>query len=484
MYELFRLGLLLEINMARERDRIIRAASAGDFSLVKQLVTAQPDENLANASDVLGHTLLMFACAKGNTASASFLLENGANKDAINYLGKTVFMLACQNGDEKMASFLLENGANMHLTDDAGKNALMLACENGHAATVLFLLEKGAHKDATDKAGKTALMLACLLVAWGADFNLTRHKERWNPLMIASMHGFFPVADLLLLRGADVNYSDEDGNTPLMAATLVAPTTTEEALVYKAQIAELLIKRGAIIDQRSKSGTTALAMACHAGNKPAQQLLLASGANSCIPNHNGDTTLMWAVIGRSEKKREGMVQALLENDKAGFLVQMRRNEGQTALSMALTRSDWEIARQLANSMSPDGYLLHRYPILAENLENPTICDKPETKDIISEELLDRSKLVGIRLAWMLAVLNIMHSRSAAPRRAAPEALTDVPGSGSVSAIAPGHLVGVASDAAADSHVDRLNRSRSSAFADGLTQFGTDATENSTYTFAR
>ena len=45
-------------------------------------------------------------------------------------------------------------------------------------------------------------------------------KYGYNPLQIASVNNHYPLIEMLVLRGADINKKDRLGNTPLHLAII------------------------------------------------------------------------------------------------------------------------------------------------------------------------------------------------------------------------------------------------------------------------
>eukprot|EP00947_MAST-08B_sp_MAST-8B-sp1_P003007 g3007.t1 len=96
----------------------------------------------------------------------------------------TPLLGACQGGQEHVALLLINEGCNVNFADcNTGQTPLHTACGCGMLDTVKLLLDKGAKINQASKTGVTALLIACiekhyevmeLLVSRGADLN-------WNP---------------------------------------------------------------------------------------------------------------------------------------------------------------------------------------------------------------------------------------------------------------------------------------------------------------
>ncbi|QIR38119.1 ankyrin repeat domain-containing protein [Tolypothrix sp. PCC 7910] len=118
---------------------------------------------------------------------------------------------------------------------------------------------------------------------------------------LAVSDGAMQSIQLMLLRGADVNYSDKNGITPLM----VAARYTYRAGV---EMTKLLLDKGAVVNAKSLKGSTALMFAC---SPPAQyyeddyvkvvQMLIAKGAKLNVKNQMGASPLSVATGGNWQK---------------------------------------------------------------------------------------------------------------------------------------------------------------------------------------
>ncbi|MBD2210043.1 ankyrin repeat domain-containing protein [Nostoc linckia FACHB-104] len=118
---------------------------------------------------------------------------------------------------------------------------------------------------------------------------------------LAVSDGAMQSIQLMLLRGADVNYRDKNGITPLM----VAARYTYRAGV---EMTKFLLDKGAVVNAKSLKGSTALMFAC---SPPAQyyeddyvkvvQMLIAKGAKINVKNQMGASPLSVATGGNWQK---------------------------------------------------------------------------------------------------------------------------------------------------------------------------------------
>jgi len=123
-----------------------------------------------------------------------------------------------------------------------------------------------------------------ILVSKGANVNFADIKKR-TPLILAAHNGHISVVEFLYGKGADINAKDSDDQTALMYASKRS---------FNA-IAEFLLNNGAEVNVKSrKKGNTALMLASGWGNVELVQLLLDKGANPAIQNNFGETAAVFA----------------------------------------------------------------------------------------------------------------------------------------------------------------------------------------------
>lgn len=127
-----------------------------------------------------------------------------------------------------------------------------------------------------------------------------------------------PELSLFLIRnGSDVNHSDINGLTPLFYLS-TDPYQQNPALL---EIARILIQNGADVNAMNENGRTPLFRAVQDNDLPRAQLLIQNGAEVNHQDIYGETPLFLV-------KSYDMVQLLLEN-KADIFIE--NNQDQTAL---------------------------------------------------------------------------------------------------------------------------------------------------------
>lgn len=256
---------------------LLFAARQGSLDATRALVDAGADVNLA---DPEGISPMVLAIRNGHYEVASLLVEKGADVNAGDRVNRTPLYMAVdmhsldwiQNRPAPKAEgaldsldlvkLLLERGAkpDVQLTGNvpgwkgdaiaaqntfgnvigAGTTPFVRAAKNGDIAAMRLLIDKGANTSISTRNKTTALMalVGGLGRKYGADLQVSAAEEK-NAL---------EAARLILDLGADVNASNEAGQTSLHAAAAIGANG----------VVRFLVERGARLDARTRQGRTAL----------------------------------------------------------------------------------------------------------------------------------------------------------------------------------------------------------------------------------
>lgn len=279
------------------------AASEGHLDIVRLLLKAGADQNAKNEA-------VERAVRGGHIETLHLLLENGANLDRA--MAQEVFSGAVSYSNNlDMVKYLLSFGIDINAKDKDGYSALLDAAMNEKALPAIqLLLERGADVNIRNNDGETPIMrtysIAILraLISGGADVNakdnngnsvlrwflhssvLSRNEsEQFIKILIA--HGADvnatikdpPVSllldllqqqsyddlsqfNLLIDSGADVNFKDDQGYTPLMyALQYFSDRYGEEDDDWLISKVSKLLEKGAKVQDRAADATTALKLA-------------------------------------------------------------------------------------------------------------------------------------------------------------------------------------------------------------------------------
>uniref|UniRef100_A0A158PAN7 Ankyrin-2 n=1 Tax=Angiostrongylus cantonensis TaxID=6313 RepID=A0A158PAN7_ANGCA len=299
----------------------LRAARAGNFDKVLELLRGGTDINTCNAnglnalhlaskeghSEVVrellkrgahvdsatkkGNTALHIASLAGQSLIVTILVEHGANVNVQSLNGFTPLYMAAQENHEDVVRFLLSHGANQALSTEDGFTPLAVALQQGHDRVVAVLLENDARGKVRlpalhIAAKKDDIRAATLLLQNEHNADVTS-KSGFTPLHIAAHYGNENVAQLLIDKGANVNYQARHNISPLHVATKWGRTN----------MVELLLKHGAIIDSRTRDLLTPLHCASRSGHDQVVDLLLEKGAPISAKTKNGLAPLHMAAQG-------------------------------------------------------------------------------------------------------------------------------------------------------------------------------------------
>jgi ankyrin repeat protein len=209
------------------------AAFSGHGEVATLLLAAGADPNAAGA----GYTALHAAALRGDAALATTLLEKGANPNAAQTKGSPVRRFGSQ--------WALSSPFN-------GGTPLIVAAAYLETAVMRALLAGGAKADAALPNGMSALLIAA-----GAPIEKEARPSdlaKWNivdsdaPDIPRPADDVVAAVRLLLEAGADVTRATETGDTALHAAA----ASNEPAVM------ELLVQRGAQVNATNRNGQTPL----------------------------------------------------------------------------------------------------------------------------------------------------------------------------------------------------------------------------------
>ena len=150
------------------------AIRIGDTELALALLVENPDLINAHSPD-LGFLPLHVAARMANDTVVRWLLDHGADVNALNPAGNTALWFVCQSGAAEVArleaaQMLISAGADINRRCENGSTALSFAAWRGPAEMVELLLRHGARNWVVDNEGK-------LPVDYASGSNVSRDKE-------------------------------------------------------------------------------------------------------------------------------------------------------------------------------------------------------------------------------------------------------------------------------------------------------------------
>lgn len=233
------------------------AARNGYMNILKAMIEAG-----ANISGDIKYTPLHEAVEDGRIEMVQFLLENGAN---INAKTET-------RGEETPLSLAVNKACPMYQQNAAEDH-------QKYVEIIKLLIARRADINESDPLGWTvgqggSINLVKLLVENGAVI-LNGH------LHSAANDGKTDIAEFLIDNGADLNFKNAQGDTPLHKA----------ASLFQVDTIKFLAAKGAKIDIIDNLGQTPLHIAAHLGSEKTILALVELGADPWIKDNNGATPI-------------------------------------------------------------------------------------------------------------------------------------------------------------------------------------------------
>ena len=142
----------------------------------------------------------------------------------------------------------------------------------------------------------------------------------------------------LIKAGADVNITNDDGNSPLLLAS-TDNTVRSSSYLEKTKILEELIKAGADVNVRNIKGDTALIISCFYSNYDNIWELIKVGADVNIQNRYGETALMVSIIQEDSYSFDQIL-------KVSANINITDSYGRTALIYAVMRQNLYMTHEL------------------------------------------------------------------------------------------------------------------------------------------
>jgi ankyrin repeat protein len=184
----------------------------------------------------------------------------GNDRDPVYAEGKqSELIAAAARNDVKQVQALLKLGVNPNASvDQWGDNALMHAVLFGNVEMTRMLLEAGADPDQKGRG--------------------------FTPLGMAALRGQVRIVGMLLKAGADVDRKSSDGNTPVIAATIMHRTAVvRELLAYRPDMTIW-----------NREGRVSLGIAVEEGYKDIAALMLEAGVDPNLMDRNGNRPMFWS----------------------------------------------------------------------------------------------------------------------------------------------------------------------------------------------
>ena len=364
------------------------AAEGGHIEVVKDLL-----EHGANVNQVTpkGCTALLNAAEEGEGDVVVYLLTHGANPHIENEFGATPFSGAEQYGHDKLAALLLNYSLlgetpnppfNQNLyswsQDIMRRDVSEQKFSSAIARTTICKLSEAysGYGKTPDQALVTAIANQDLkslakAIESGCDVNkkYVHAGKRITPIVEASVMDNREMVEMLINAGADVNISQDNGETALMNAS----KNGNYLIVSK------LLDAGANPDAVSYAGS-ALAVADNIG---IMHRLVEGGADVNLCDDDGNTPIVGCIQTRA-------YEASYFLRIAGANINKKNKSGKTPLDIATELND----DQMMRALTADYYVPDAHPINIDSVRGAILkrIDKMRRGEFPPNYFLDESVL--------------------------------------------------------------------------------------------
>jgi ankyrin repeat protein len=230
---------------------------------------------------------------------SSSAMEQGRQK----FLDRAI-NLAMKYRQIDYTKFLLEHGAKLDVQEERQlflDEAIEIAMQSEQMDFIELLLKDGADRDkALVYASRNGFKeLVAYFLRTGVNIDGTEGNKP-TPLMAASWNGQTETVKFLLECRANVNGTNRSGMTALISA----------AQVGKIEIFNMLLAHGADINAEYSNGSKALGFAAQCGCLEIAKILVKLGADPTEINRDNNTPIYYASMGSSstEEERKDMIK--------------------------------------------------------------------------------------------------------------------------------------------------------------------------------
>lgn len=222
--------------------------------------------------------------------------------------GNTLLHLFALLGDVETLEAIFDSGKiSIDARNSAQRTPLMFAIRSNSVSSVEFVLSKGANVNISDSEGDTPLHIAATIA---------------NPIILKT----------LIARGAAVNARNSSGETSVSRAAIFADPKT----------LQVLAEANADLNEANDEGHTPLMMASSAGNLRAVEILIELDADVTRVDHAGNNALHWCAL---KTNNVAVARALAAHRE---LLVVRNSEEKTAADIARDYGHGDVARALSS----------------------------------------------------------------------------------------------------------------------------------------
>jgi len=195
-----------------------------------------------------------------DTSLLKYILDFGADINAVGYASMTPLCWAANGGREETARFLIENGADPAYLAKDGTSPVFEAVRQGHHTLAHFLIDMGGNCTFHHAVQSGHLTKARELLGAGADIREEDEYCHDSPLSVAIWDDSVEMAQLLLEFGASPN--DQDRIVQCSDGAFGGDTPLHDAVRKgSAKMVKLLLAHGADPDVQNAEGLSPVELA-------------------------------------------------------------------------------------------------------------------------------------------------------------------------------------------------------------------------------
>lgn len=234
----------------------------------------------------------------------------------------------------RMMQRLFKDQPDLNASDKLGNTPLLAALQAGNLAIADWLIEQGADIQHSNQAGETALHFAFS--------QLTQDFGKANTQAALAnadeINTYLPtLVERLLKKGATVNSYDAAGNSPLHRLALQpCEATVSKLCELQVTLAQALLAAKAEVDTSNADGVTPLLLTAYSGNTELARLLLEYKAQVNQSDKLGNQTLSLSL----DHGYYGLADELISQ---GADIQQTNWTGLTALKRVQDLKEWGLA---------------------------------------------------------------------------------------------------------------------------------------------
>ena len=236
--------------------------------MYRKAETLNITNDIINVVDEYDNSALYWAITNGNSRSAQYIIDRGANVNTATnrfgfaFEGDTPLIVASGSRDLSIVNALIKNGAKVNVTRNDGAHAAFMAAQKGHLEILQLLVDKDPSVAYLKGfRGRSALYAAAL----AGHLNIIKY--------------------LTSLQDTDMNSEDDNGQVPIVAAI----KENLDILKY------LISFPQTNLDVKDINGYTPLIHAVRENRTEVVQFLLQKGADASIKDNFGRNALYWAL---------------------------------------------------------------------------------------------------------------------------------------------------------------------------------------------